>query len=157
MIRNISRGCAAVLVVSAFVFSLACSPNQPGANANLPQKNSNATPSSTASAGPPVLEGFHDIASCDGIVGWGWDQKRPDEPIKIEIFDGENLIANVSADTFRQDLLDNHKGNGKHGFVLELPPTLKDGKPHTIRVRFAGTTIDLGNSPKQINCKFEQK
>lgn len=147
------RRAATVPVVLLFCFSLACSTNQPG---NASQKNSNALPTPPLAAGPPVFEGFHDIASCDGIVGWGWDQKRPDEAIKVEIYDGTNLIATVTADLFRQDLLDNRKGNGKHGFVYDLPPQLKDGKPHSIRVAFAGSSVDLGNTPKQIDCKFDQ-
>jgi hypothetical protein len=150
MISDVSRYRTFLLVFVGISFSLACSNNKQTSNGNLSQ-----TPNSQVSSGPPVLEGFHDIATCDGIVGWAWDQKRPDDPIKVEIYDGDNLIATIPADTFRQDLLAAKKGNGKHGFTYALPPQLKDGKAHSIRVKYAGTSIDLDSTPKQLNCKFE--
>lgn len=150
MTGDASRHCTFVLVLAVVGLSLACS-NQQSSNANLSQ-----TPNSKVSTGPPQLEGFHDIATCDGIVGWAWDANNPNEPIKVEVFSGDKLISTVTADIFRQDLLDDHKGNGKHGFTYTLPPQLKDGVPHSIRVKFAGTAMDLGNTPKEINCKFAE-
>jgi hypothetical protein len=32
---------------------------------------------------------------------------------------------------------------------------LKDGQPHSIRVKIAGTNIELKNTPKTITCESE--
>src|SRR2546427_6301455 len=68
------------------------------------------------------------------------------------IYDGTALIATVSANQFRQDLLNAGIGNGIHGFGFTTPATLKNGQSHSIRVRFAGTTTDLSSSPQTIRC-----
>jgi hypothetical protein len=101
----------------------------------------------TGSAGPD-LEGRHDDVSEKGISGWAWDKSRPLEAISVEIYDGETLLATVTADGFRADLKENGKGHGKHAFHMPAPAALNDGHVHLIRVRFAGTEIDLGDSPR---------
>lgn len=105
--------------------------------------------------GTPILEGVHDITNCNGVIGWAWDRNRPDEPVKVDIYDGDKLLATVTAGEFRQDLLDAGIGNGKHGFLYIVPPQLKDARPHMIRMKYAGTSTDLAHTPKQINCSPE--
>jgi hypothetical protein len=100
----------------------------------------------------PAFEGFHDIADCNSIVGWAWDANQPNTPISVDIYNNNVLLTTVVADVFRQGLLDAGKGNGVHGFVFTVPPALKDGQPHSIRVKFAGTNIDLFNTPRSITC-----
>lgn len=106
-------------------------------------------------AGPPVYEGFHDVTNCDGIMGWAWDKNQPDQPIQVDIYDGDTQLATVTAGDFRQDLLNAGIGNGRHGFTYPVPPRLKDGKPHVIRMKYAGTAIELANTPKEIHCTFQ--
>jgi hypothetical protein len=101
---------------------------------------------------PSSYEGFHDETDCASIKGWAWDTLRPNDPVKVEIYDGETLVATVSADLFRKDLLDAHKGNGAHAFAYPVPARLKDGKPHVIRLKVAGANINLTGTSKQINC-----
>jgi hypothetical protein len=98
---------------------------------------------------PPKYVGHHDVTNNKEIYGWAWDATQPDTAISVDIYDGDNLLATVKADVFRKDLI--KKGNGgKHGFRHYTPASLRDGKPHSIRVRFAGTNIDLRNSPKLV-------
>ena len=118
-----------------------------------PAPSDSATP---ANSSPPVYEGYHDITNCNGIMGWALDKNRPNDPIKVDLYDGDKVLDTVTADNFRQDLLDNGKGNGKHSFTYILPPFLKDGKPHVIRMKFAGTNTDLTNTSKEITCVFQQ-
>jgi len=113
------------------------------------------TPAAPPPAAPPAYEGYHDITNCNGIMGWAWDKNRPDDPVEVDIYDGEILLATVTANNFRQDLVNAGIGNGQHGFTYPVPPGLKDGKPHSIRMRFAGTKNDLNNTPKDITCTFE--
>jgi hypothetical protein len=151
LICHASRGFTLFVLFLTLLLALACS-TPPSPNTNSTNKNTSAP----ASLGPPLYEGFHDISNCDGLVGWAWDQNNPDSPIKVDIYDGDNLIATVTADEFRQDLVNARKGNGNHGFSYAIPPTLKDGKVHSIRIKYAGTSMDLGNTLKTINCKFQQ-
>jgi hypothetical protein len=101
---------------------------------------------------PDIL--FHsgevEQADKDAIAGWARDKDRPDTAVKVNIYDGETLLATLPADGFRQELLDQGMGNGRHGFRCPTPASLKDWRPHTIRVTFAGTDGELANSPKTI-------
>jgi hypothetical protein len=40
--------------------------------------------------------------------------------------------------------------DGHFGFTLNLPTQFRDGRKHTVRVRFAGTDVDLANSPGEF-------
>jgi hypothetical protein len=94
------------------------------------------------------IEGSLDQALASGIAGWAWDRKRPDSPINVDIYDGDVKLATVQADLFRDDLLKEKIGNGKHGFNYPMPDRLKDGKSHKIRATASGTKKDLDLSPK---------
>ena len=100
----------------------------------------------------PSFDGFHESANCSVITGWAWDANQPNTSINVDIFSDNVFVATVLADTFRQDLLDAGKGNGNHGFSFNVPDKLKDSQPHSIRVRFANSSLSLFNSPRTINC-----
>lgn len=139
-----SRYLIGISLCIAIAFLFACSsPARP--NSASTQSNSPA----------PAYEGFHDITNCNGILGWAWDKNRPNEPVKVELYDGDKLLATVMAEDFRQDLVAAGIGNGNHGFTYPVPPRLKDEKPHTIRMKYAGTEIYLANTSREIKCKFE--
>jgi hypothetical protein len=107
------------------------------------------TPSPTP-AQPPSYEGYHDVADCSAIAGWAWDQNRPNTTINLDVYADGALLTTVPAGQFRQDLLDAGKGNGYHGFALATPAALIDGWAHSVWVRYAGTGLDLYNTPKTI-------
>src|SRR5262245_499756 len=90
------------LVVLIALLVSACSKNQEAGNKNAPVRTE-----------PPAYEGYHDITNCNAITGWVWDSNHPEDSVKVEIYDGERLLATVTADNYRKDLLDAHKGNGK--------------------------------------------
>jgi hypothetical protein len=95
-------------------------------------------------------EGSLDLATEEVIAGWAWDTTKPDTPIKVDLFDGDKKLDTVLADQFREDLVPEKKGNGKHGFNYTTPDSLKDGKSHTIRAKVNGTNIELSGSPKTL-------
>jgi hypothetical protein len=103
----------------------------------------------------PAYQGAHGRSDGTGIYGWAWDRSRPDEPVDVDIYDGDALLATVTANHFHQSLLEAGKGNGKHIFFYALPARLKDGRPHIIRVKIAGTSIELKNTPKMVVCTSE--
>jgi RHS repeat-associated protein len=109
-----------------------------------------ATPG--GNGGAPNYDGFFDVADCNVIAGWAWNANQPNTPIKLDVYDGNTLIKTVAANQFRQDLLNAGIGNGVHGFSIATPASLKNGAAHTIRVKFAGTSTELYNSPKSITC-----
>ena len=96
------------------------------------------------------LEGSFDHADAKTVGGWAWDRSQPHMPIKVEIYEGTALLTTMLAQEFREDLKSAGKGDGKHAFNYALPPTLRDGQPHTISVRFAGSPTELPGSPKAL-------
>lgn len=136
----------ALLLITS-TFSLACSGNQ--------QPQNTSTAARPNPSGPPLYEGFFDIADCDLIHGWAWNQNDPDAPVSVEIYDGTTLLATVKAGDRRGDLVTAGKGNGNHAFAYTPEAALKDSKPHSIHVKIAGSDYELGNSPKTITCTSE--
>ncbi len=100
----------------------------------------------------PAYGGYHDLATCDAIAGWVWNPQQPDTPLAVSIYADERMLVTLTADQFRRDLLDAHVGNGHHGFASPLPPSLKDGKAHQIRVTVAGSDFELPKTPREITC-----
>jgi hypothetical protein len=95
--------------------------------------------------------GSLDRVGRERIEGWAWDRQKPDTPIAVEIYDEETLVVTVTADRPRQDLVKGHKGNGRHGFVVQTPPSLSDGKMHVIHAKVAGG-FELNKSPQELEC-----
>jgi D-alanine transfer protein len=101
-------------------------------------------------ASRPAYAGHHQATTSERITGWAWDGSQPDTPVKVDLYDGDQLLATILADRFRQDLKKGGKGDGRHGFVCSVPPSLKDGKKHMIRIRISGTSIDLKSTPQTL-------
>jgi hypothetical protein len=96
--------------------------------------------------------GVNDTTNCSVIGGWAWNPSSPATALNIDILNGAALLATVPANLFRQDLLNDGIGTGNYGFVYPTPAVLMDGKPHTIVVRFSGSTTPLGGSSKTLQC-----
>ncbi|MBA3320201.1 MAG: hypothetical protein H0T45_01970, partial [Pyrinomonadaceae bacterium] len=105
-----------------------------------------------AAAQTPAYQGYHDVSNCDGIYGWAWDANQPNAAINVDVYADNNLVATGTANQNRPDVAAAGFGTGYYGFSIPTPATLKDGQPHTISVRFAGTTTDLSTTPRQILC-----
>ena len=103
----------------------------------------------------PALVGAHELINCAGTIGFAWDQNHPDDKIKVDLYDGSRLLVTITAGAFRQDLVNRGIGDGRHAFAYAWPPELKDGGSHEIRVKFAGTNVELQGTPRQIKCEKE--
>jgi hypothetical protein len=102
---------------------------------------------------PPAYEGYLDVANCNGLVGWAWDANRPNTPIKVDIYANGVLQASaVQANGYRSDLVTAGKGNGYHGFGWTVPQSLKNGVTYSMVVKYSGTGMALGTTPKSITC-----
>jgi hypothetical protein len=110
-------------------------------------KTTGAETSSTSTA-----VGVLDVANCQTIGGWASHGPQSTSILKVDIYDGDRLIETVAADTFRPDVYEAGYGAYFSGYNLPTPPELKDGRPHSIRVKFAGTNVDLRATPKSLTC-----
>jgi hypothetical protein len=107
-------------------------------------------------AEPPLMDpnfvgSFEDV-NCEKIFGWAADLNRLNTPITVNVFDGPTLLTSVLANNPRSDIGSAIGDNGLHGFVIEPPPILKNGLPHSVSVRFESTTFNLANSPRSFRC-----
>ncbi len=84
------------------------------------------------------------------IRGWTWNPDRPDEPLDVEILDGDEVILRIRADQLRVDLRDAGMGNGYHGFVIRNIGAILPTSRHQIRVRRVVDGVDLPGSPGWI-------
>ena len=100
----------------------------------------------------PNYAGNLDTASCSNIVGWAADRNRLNNSIRVKIFDGEKLVQTVTANLMRPDVGSVLVDNGQHGFNITTPTVFKDGKPHTVRVRYEDSNTNLSSSPKSLQC-----
>jgi hypothetical protein len=101
--------------------------------------------------------GYQSYTDCEWVSGWAWDRDQPDAVVEVDIYDGSVLLGTTRADQFRQYLHDTGVGTAKYGFDFLLPTSLRDGKPHSIRVRIHGTNIDLVDTPKTITCPPDRR
>ena len=89
------------------------------------------------------MEGYLDAADCTLIQGWGWNGIN-DDGVEVRVASDTVVFATVVANVLRDDLAAAGKGNGRHGFSLPLPDSLKDGKVHNITATFADGTALQG-------------
>jgi Hint domain len=80
------------------------------------------------------LRGSIDAIGPDGIAGWAQCVDYPEAPVCLEIYNNEELIAQVFADSYRRDLEQARIGSGRHGFDVPLPQGLL---PTSVQVRRA--------------------
>jgi hypothetical protein len=96
-------------------------------------------------------EGVADSVTSDQVAGWAWDKRKGNEPIDVNVYDGTTLLATVTANNSRSDLVKAGKGDGRHGFRFFLPLSVKDRQSHMIHVKIANTNRELINSPKSVS------
>lgn len=95
-------------------------------------------------------QGFVDVANATTVAGWAWSPDTPYEPLYVDLYDGELLLARHRADLYRKDLAEASIGDGCHGFRYTIDEARRDGCEHEIHVCFEGTKIELANSPRQV-------
>ena len=101
----------------------------------------------TATSSFATLTGNVEFADCEHVAGWAWDDVNPAKRVKLSIYDGKTRLATVTAQALRRDLQELGIGDGKYGFYLLLPPSVRNQKTHSLSVRFADTSAHLTGSP----------
>jgi hypothetical protein len=130
------RRWAVVAAAVALLCAAGCKKDEPVARPNVPSTD----------------PGWFERADCEVLAGWACDPRRPDDAINVRVYDGDTLLKAIRADIARPDVAKAKKNNGKHGFALALPPSLRDGRRHAVRVFVAETNIELNHSPRVIQC-----
>jgi len=87
--------------------------------------------------------------------GWAYNALEPDTRIPLEIWIDGVKWRRVDADLFREDLLKNGVGDGRHGFSIRLPKMVFDGAEHILGVHVADSQQELNNSPQNY-CAEKQ-
>ncbi len=98
--------------------------------------------------------GNFDLCEPTQIAGWACNKSKPEEILEIEILADGHLIYRTTAGVYREDLKLAGIGNGKHGFVVNPPVELFDGKDHVIEVREVITGFVLPNSPNTFKASL---
>jgi hypothetical protein len=94
-----------------------------------------------------LIEGVRD----GQLYGWCWLTRALD-PVTLDVLVDDRFAMRVTADAFRQDLLDAGIGNGCHGYFIPLQ-ALRARPGSVIRVWVAEYGIELNNSGKRL-CDF---
>lgn len=90
------------------------------------------------------LQGFVDAIERGVVYGWAWNPQRPDDHVQVEILLGGRQLAVVTADQFRDDLVELEIGDGRHAFEYAIADQLAgrvDGSE--VEVRYAGSSVPL--------------
>src|SRR4030095_11934558 len=100
----------------------------------------------------PEYVGYLDYANCSDIGGWAADVNALNTSLDVDIFDGANRIATVTANLSRPDVGAYLGDNGLHGLNTPTPAALLDGQAHSITARVVGSNTNLYDSPRSLTC-----
>lgn len=96
------------------------------------------------------LCGWLDHADRRKVTGWVWDEAHPWERAKVDVIIDNEVVATVTANTYRGDIPG--KCGGWVGFEHVLPEPLACGRSHRVEVRHAGRRKALSGSPRTIEA-----
>jgi hypothetical protein len=91
-----------------------------------------------------TLRGYVDLMSPERIAGWAQAVDYPDAPVCLDIRAGGELLGQVLANRYREDLAEAGIGNGCHGFEF-IPPARLTVSSADIEVRRSidGAEVEL--------------
>lgn len=100
------------------------------------------TPDRGLSRTPPAVEtsqaagplGLLETITDGHAFGWAYDPLSPWRRLELEVLVDGELVAETVADLPRPSLAQEGIGDGRHGFVVELPDRLCDNAAHIISV-----------------------
>ena len=93
-----------------------------------------------------TIKGRIDTIDEDGIEGWVYSLAAPDEPIELDLYDGNVFVAKFATEHTRADVNQACKIKGSHGFRFSFPVSLYDGVAHSFRVLYKGEPVSRKKS-----------
>ncbi len=91
--------------------------------------------------------GFIDSIEGGKLNGWAY-LKDSEQPATLEIRINLKKVAEITAETYREDLEQNGMGNGHCGFSVDINPYLQRNITNRIEVVFVDSEYPLQGSPK---------
>jgi autotransporter passenger strand-loop-strand repeat protein len=67
------------------------------------------------------LRGYVDAVRGNYVKGWAQNVEHPEAPVCLDIFANGELVGQVLANRYREDLAKAGLGSGRHSFVFRLP------------------------------------
>lgn len=81
------------------------------------------------------------------LKGWAWDPEDPARHVALQVREGERLLLTGMADRLHPALA--NRPTSDHGFDLDLPWELADGKPHELHIE-TDKGVPLDGSPIRL-------
>ena len=67
------------------------------------------------------VRGYVDRITTQCVAGWAQNLDHPEVPVCLDIYAGGQLIGQVLANCYREDLVQTGIGSGRHSFAFTLP------------------------------------
>lgn len=83
------------------------------------------------------------------LAGWAWDPQAPGRHVTITVREGDRQLERTLCNQRHPALA--QRSSDDHGFELELPWALADGKPHLLHVE-TDAGVPLSGSPFTLCC-----
>ncbi|MEE1918373.1 glycosyltransferase [Pseudomonas asiatica] len=83
------------------------------------------------------------------VAGWSWDPQSPRRHVQVTVREGERVISQVTCNIHHQALA--YRATSDHGFSLDLPWDLANGKLHLLDV-VNDMGQPLAGSPIRVCC-----
>lgn len=99
------------------------------------------------------LRGSIDTVHNGHCQGWSFDT-RSIASVEVELFIDGQLAGHALADLHREDLAREGVGDGCHGFSVEIPAALRDGRHHRVEARSRDGRIVAAREAMQIVPKL---
>lgn len=95
------------------------------------------------------------------LSGWAWDARNPDRQVIIQVLKDHKSLAFAVADLPHHALV--YRDSNKHGFEIDLPWELTDGRLHMLQVtddlgnELAGSPISMCVWPEGVKALLQQR
>ncbi|WP_033728139.1 glycosyltransferase family 2 protein [Pseudomonas parafulva] len=86
------------------------------------------------------------------VAGWSWDPQSPNRHVQITVREGDQIVGQATCNTHHQALA--YRATSDHGFTLDLPWELADGKVHVLDI-VNDQEQPLAGSPIRVCCRPE--
>jgi SAM-dependent methyltransferase len=86
--------------------------------------------------------GYIEVCTDTLVSGWAWDSGNPEKRLEVAIKSDNEILAQVTAQVYREDLRIANIGDGGHGFAY-TPPRPIDTKAHSVAAFIVGTDVQL--------------
>jgi SAM-dependent methyltransferase len=118
---------------------------QNGVNGLLPAGSIQPGVPSRSGEAPPKHRpaGRIEAISSGRLIGWAADLADPSRHLSLDVFVDNKLVRKVVADLPRADLAAGGIGSGDHGFRVELPRHVLDGRRHYVAAAARGVSFGL--------------